>query len=133
MKILVTGSRDWDDPGTITKVLFTIAYGRGVQYGADEEPTLFSGACPQGADYLAESLATVWGWQVHRFPARWDELGKGAGFVRNKEMVALKPDICVAFRRGGVSSKGTTHCGQAAEAAGIETIWIEYEDTHPGH
>jgi YspA, cpYpsA-related SLOG family len=118
MRILVTGSRDWDDPWIIEQMLRRAAYGH-------REVTLVSGHCPNGVDAYAEEIAYELDWHVEIHPAEWLAWGKRAGFIRNQQMVDLGADICLAFRRN--NSKGTTHCGQAAEAAGIPTVWIEYE------
>lgn len=121
MRILVTGSREWDDPWAIGHYLKWFAYGH-------EDVTLVSGHCPTGADKYAEEYAESRDWGIERHPADWIAWGKRAGFIRNQQMVDLGADICVAFRKGSFSSKGTTHCGQAAERAGIDTYWIEYEE-----
>jgi hypothetical protein len=120
MRILVTGSRDWDDKQMIFDVLWAFTYGRGYDFSPY---TLVSGHCPSGADALAESLAAAWEWDIELHPADWETYGKRAGFIRNQEMVDSGADICLAFRRG--NSKGTTHCGEAAEKAGITTVWVE--------
>jgi hypothetical protein len=124
MRILVTGSRDWDDSRKIVEILMAFTYGR-ANYVDVNDVTLVVGACPSGADQIAEAVATTWGWTIERHPAAWNTLGVSAGYIRNQEMVDSGADICLAFRRG--NSKGTTHCGKAAEKAGITTIWIEYE------
>lgn len=121
MRILVTGSREWDDPGEIEHWLSQISYGH-------REVTLVSGHCPTGADKYAEDFAYEQDWDVELHPADWLAWGKRAGFIRNQQMVDLGADVCVAFRRGNWNSKGTTHCGEAAERAGIPTYWVEYED-----
>ncbi len=123
-QLLVTGSRDWDDYDVILNALF--------QAYQDLKPTdmnpgqtggvvLLSGACPSGADLLAEQIwsdkiGRLW---ISRHPADWEAHGKAAGFIRNKEMVDKNPDLCVAFIKNG--SKGATHTANLAQAAGIET------------
>lgn len=99
MRVLVTGSRDWDDAVTVTDVLRQIHLRPGPH-------TLVSGACPRGADALAETVAHVLGWTVERHPADWSK-GKGAGLARNREMAALGADGAVAFNRN--NSRGTQH------------------------
>lgn len=116
IRILVTGSRDWDDPGLIDHWLGCMAYGY-------KDVTLVSGHCPNGADKYAEDYAYSRGWSVELHPAEWLAWGKRAGFIRNQQMVDLGADFCLAFRKN--NSKGTTHCGEAAELAGIPTYWIE--------
>jgi hypothetical protein len=117
MRILVTGSREWDRPLPIAVALL-------VHSGAPEEATLISG-CARGADQMAEEAALAFGWEVEHHPADWAKHGKRAGYIRNQEMVDSGADLCIAFTRGG--SNGTSHCGTAAENAGIPTIWIYYE------
>lgn len=97
-RIIVTGSRDWDDPRTIRLIL--------ARYHAPDT-VLVHGACPTGADAIADAFAVEMGWTVERHPAQWDTLGKRAGFVRNAEMAALGADVCLAFQKDG--SRGTQH------------------------
>jgi len=113
LRILVTGSRDWDDRETIKQALREAAQGFHM-----ENVTVIHGHCPTGADHLAEHYAATWlGLSVERHPADWNRYGKSAGFRRNAEMVQSRPDICLAFIKGG--SRGATHCADLAEKAGI--------------
>lgn len=119
MRILVTGSRDWDLGDVIADVLWGLA-------GWEGTHTIVSGACPTGADRIAEELAEGWGWTIERHPAAWKTYPKTAGFIRNQVMVDCGADVCVAFSRN--NSKGTAHCADAAEKVGIQVIWVEYPD-----
>jgi hypothetical protein len=113
-RLLVTGSRDWTDATLLCSAL----YNRWRE--ANSRPiVLVSGACPTGADAMAEKFAEAQGWTVERHPADWSK-GKGAGFARNAEMVALGADICCAFILN--NSKGATHTADLARKAGIDTI-----------
>lgn len=119
MRILVTGSRDWDDKQAIAFALLEqdpcAEHG---DCGPDcPKITVVHGACPTGADALADEFARQWGVQVERHPAEWDKHGKSAGFVRNAEMVELGADVCLAFIKN--NSKGASHTARLAEEAGI--------------
>jgi hypothetical protein len=109
MRILVTGSRDWTDEEAIFNALADAT--QDVQNHS--MVTLVSGACPTGADRIAEEIAEQWNWQIERHPAKWRQFGKGAGFIRNNEMAASEPNLCLAFIRN--NSRGATHCADAAE------------------
>jgi hypothetical protein len=113
-RILITGSRTWTDENAIRDAMNEAA--RGNKAGAI---TVVHGACPRGADSIADRIATRAGAKVERHPADWDTFGRSAGFKRNTKMVDLGADVCLAFIRAG--SRGATHTANLAEKAGIET------------
>lgn len=116
-RLLITGSRDWRDEQSIAAHL-DLAWR---QLGEPEHMTLISGACPTGADRIAESVAELRGWNIERHPADWAALGKRAGFLRNAEMVQSDADLCIAFIRD--SSRGASMTIELAQKAGL-TTWI---------
>lgn len=118
MRILVTGSRAWRRPLPIAVALLVHSEGR-------EDVTLVHGGA-YGADQMAEKAAKAFGWDTEVWLPDWARDGRAAGFVRNQAMVDAGADLCIAFSRD--NSRGTAHCALAAEAAGIPTIWIYYED-----
>lgn len=111
MKVLVCGSRDWEDG--------QIVYSR-LQRVADEAPRgsveVIHGAA-RGADYLAGVVAARLGLIVCEFPADWRGKGKRAGILRNLEMLEQQPDLVLAFQRNG--SRGTQHTIDEARKRGI--------------
>ncbi|HEY9353651.1 MAG TPA: SLOG family protein [Nocardioides sp.] len=116
-RVLVTGSRDWDD---LTAIAAAIEQ---ALIDSDGRPVLVvHGACPSGADRHADHYAR---WlrgrgcsvDVEPHPANWQLEGKRAGFIRNARMVNLGADICLAFIRNG--SRGASHTARLAEEAGI--------------
>ena len=112
-RILVTGSRTWEDREA---VLFELA-GLSILHSGDGVVVVVHGACPKGADALAASCAQECGLTQEPHPADWERYGRPAGFRRNAEMVALGADVCLAFIKDG--SRGATHCADLAEKAGI--------------
>ncbi|MEC3976248.1 SLOG family protein [Amycolatopsis sp. H20-H5] len=116
-RILVTGSRTWTDTTTVRDVLVEA-------WQRFPGAILVSGACPRGADRLAEQCWTRWGGTVERWPAEWDRYGRAAGFRRNEHMVNAGADLCLAFIHSG--SRGATHCAAAAQRAGITVATYAY-------
>ncbi len=110
-RVLVTGSRTWTDTSTIRDALTTV--------WGDGTTILVVGACPTGADHLAEACWRAWGGRIERHPADWTRHGRGAGFRRNEHMVTLGADVCLAFIRD--NSPGATHTARLAETAGVPT------------
>jgi hypothetical protein len=108
-RILCTGSRDWTDAETIRAAIRRAAL-------RCPDAVVVHGAA-RGADLLAGAAARALGLQEERHPARWDELGKAAGPIRNQEMVDLGADVCLAFIKNG--SRGASYCAALAEQAGI--------------
>ena len=113
-RILVTGSRGWDESTVIAGQLGRAC---GTAFCEDRRPVIVHGACPTGADAIADRIARACGYEVEAHPADWAQFGKSAGFRRNAEMVAAGADVCLAFIKDG--SRGATHCADLAEKAGI--------------
>jgi len=118
-RVLITGSRDWTDEQAIRAALANITMWHGA------EIVVVHGACPTGADAIADRVARDWGggMTVERHPADWNAHGKAAGPLRNKHMVSLGADVCLAFPQG--ESRGTRHCMSEARAAGIPVVVSE--------
>lgn len=77
--------------------------------------------------------------EVHR--ADWKKYGRAAGPIRNKQMVELGADLCLAFpdHPKGHGSRGTWNCVDLAQQAGIpvlvvwnQRLWV-YNPNHPTH
>lgn len=115
MRVLVTGSRNWENVDGVIDALREYAV---------PGNTLVSGHCPRGADLIAE-----WAWTKHLgmpqeslvlFPADWENLGPTAGNERNIEMLESGIDLVLAFmancrkrtcrRKEAHVSHGTAHC-----------------------
>lgn len=125
-RILVTGSRTWDDHDTVRAALTVAVY-------QQLPAVVVHGACPSGADAIASWWVRQMGRNLdlaeepHR--ADWDRYGRQAGYRRNAHMVSLGANTCLAFiapcARPGCrkpkphGSHGATHAADLAEKAGI--------------
>ena len=97
--VLVTGSRTWGNGERIGVALEKLAKDTGVIHGA-----------ARGADSLAGFIARLQHRPVREFPAKWDELGKDAGPLRNRQMLDEgKPYAVHAFIDDPVKSAGTAN------------------------
>ena len=125
-RVLVTGSRAWNDGEAVWAALASIRYG-------DRTLVVVHGKAPRGTDGMAARWARVHGVgggiieEPHA--ADWDRYRKRAGFIRNAEMVSLGADLCLAFLlpctlpscagRKPHDTHGTAHCAALARKAGI--------------
>lgn len=116
MRILVTGSRTWTDRAVIRQAIVEEL----ASQGGTRHVIVHGGAL--GADSYADAIARELELVVECHPADWTGLGKRAGYVRNAEMVATNPDVCLAFIEN--ESKGATMCASLAEASGIRTLYF---------
>jgi hypothetical protein len=75
-----------------------------------------------GADTQAHQWALNNKYSWERYPALWDEYGKAAGHIRNKQMLDEgKPDLVIAFPGG----KGTANMVKQAREAGVKVIEVK--------
>ncbi|HSE05947.1 MAG TPA: DUF2493 domain-containing protein [Methylomirabilota bacterium] len=114
-RVLVTGSRDWEDELAVEGALAWAVYQK-------VPAVIVHGACRTGADSIASRWTRshrVVGLTEEAHPALWQWHGKAAGPRRNAEMVNLGADICLAFIKDG--SRGASHTAALAEKAGIPT------------
>lgn len=112
-RILVTGSRDWDDTSSVRRALDKVY----ALTPAEQEFVLVHGGCPTGADAIAHTWGGRTGVTIDVFIADWAGHGKAAGPRRNARMVAEGADLVLAFIKGG--SRGASHTVALARRAGI--------------
>lgn len=96
-KVIVAGSRNFNDYDYLSRVLFATA--------EDYESMSIVSGCARGADNLAIKFANEHGVQLYKFPADWSQ-GRGAGYARNTQMAEFA-DALIAFWDG--ESRGTQH------------------------
>jgi hypothetical protein len=138
-RVLVTGSRSWKDTEAVHTALDAMAHAA-ARSGYDGLTVVHGGA--KGADTSAALWVTDGkrrGWPVAAEPhpvsgADWKQYGNGAGMRRNREMVRLGADACLAFinpcevdrcrRARPHGTHGATDCADLAEASDIHTVRI---------
>jgi len=108
MKVIIAGSRDFNDYEKLVKKCdFYLSNVRDIE--------IVSGTA-RGADKLGERYAKERCYPIKEFPANWDEYGKSAGSIRNREM-ADYADALIAFWDG--KSRGTKDMIEAAQKKGL--------------
>jgi hypothetical protein len=108
VRVLICGSRTWNDLGSIARVIRALPEGTTVICG---------GAL--GADSIAQTLAEARGLIVLTVRADWARHDHAAGPIRNQRMLDEgRPDRVIAFRMPGVS-RGTDDMIRRATKAGI--------------
>lgn len=113
MRVLVCGGRDYGNRDRVFEVLSSL----------DPFPTFVIEGGADGAD------AWAWQWAKRNLPADcrmqvnadWSRYGRGAGHIRNQQMLDEgKPDVVIAFPGG----KGTADMVKRARFAGVEVIEV---------
>lgn len=113
-KVLVTGDREWSDIPRIVEEL------KGFRPGT----ILVHGAC-RGADNTCAAVAEALGFVVRPYPADWKRHRRGAGPIRNQQMLDMehKPeepiDLVLAFHNDIENSSGTADMLDRTRKAGI--------------
>ena len=122
MRLLVCGGRDFTDEGGLWDAIDSVR----ANLADDRNLIIIHGACPTGADRLADRYAEHHGLRQLRFPARWRYLGGRAGPARNQQMLDADggPDLVLAFPGGA----GTHDMIRKARAAGVEVMHLQARD-----
>ena len=109
MKVIIAGSRNFKDFQKLKKECD--------QFFQDQKNIeIVSGCHYKGADKLGIQYVIEKGFNLIKFPAEWNKLGKAAGPKRNKEM-AMFADALIAF--WDVRSRGTQNMMQLAKQKGL--------------
>lgn len=93
MKILVAGSRLWEDEKLVREALNEAWKA----FGAPADVELIHGNDPTGADMMSDKIATERGWKLTVFKPDWNTDGKQAYDVRNEAMLDYGADIGLVF------------------------------------
>lgn len=123
-KVLITGSRDWDNIERVLEVL------EGIKKRFGDDVVVIHGAC-RGADTIAGEVAKeLFKPKPRSYPADWKKYGRPAGVIRNQQMideehVVDEPiDLCVAFHDDIENSTGTKDCASRAKKAAIGVLFV---------
>lgn len=112
MRVLVCGSRHFQDYELLKETL-----------DGYEFTEIIHGKA-RGADTLAGDYGRSNGIEVREFPADWNKYGRGAGPIRNSQMLKEgKPELVIAFR--APDSRGTQNMIDQAQKAGVEVRIID--------
>lgn len=120
MKVIIAGSRDFDDYALLREKCDFFLSGVQVE-------SVICGEC-RGADLLGKAYAKDRGIPVESFPAKWKVFGKSAGMRRNKEMAAAG-DALIAFWDGKSSgTKNMIDCMKDKPVRIVRTDWQKGAD-----
>ncbi len=129
MRVIVTGSRDWDGVYGTQRVHTILELVLALCDALGQKLTLVHGGYPTGVDQIVDR----WGRRredvgvtVEPFTAAW-RLGPWAGPIRNQAMVNGGADMCIGFLKD--SSRGTSITLELARTAGIPTYVMMWEQT----
>ena len=101
LKVIIAGGRDFTDTQYAADSLVKLVEDNKLP----DTFTVISGNA-RGADKVGEYLAKLWDLPLEIYPADWNQHGKSAGYIRNKQMADVA-DALVAF--WNEKSKGTAH------------------------
>jgi predicted Rossmann-fold nucleotide-binding protein len=102
-RVAIIGSRDYPELDAVREFVRTLPRGTIVVSGG-----------ARGVDAAAEREAKTLGLNVEVHYPRWDLFGRGAGLMRNRDIIRAA-DYVVAFTTG---SRGTAHGIKLAQDAG---------------
>ena len=130
LRVIVAGSRDFNNYQLLSdKIMDYLENIDDKNLIENPKQIKFISGTARGADVLGEQFAYTWGYDVVRFPADWDGLGKRAGYVRNAEMAKYaiadgNYGVLIVFWDG--KSKGTKHMIDLAEKNGLEVHIVRF-------
>lgn len=110
IRIIIAGSRTFNEYSVMKDAVKTYIDYLPIRDDNEHQIVIVSGGA-RGADLLGERFAMEYGYNLKRFKADWNNLGKRAGYVRNEDMAKFasegKNGCLIAFWDG--KSRGTEH------------------------
>jgi hypothetical protein len=118
MRLLVTGDRNWANDQIIGAVLTSLA--------RDYPDLVLIEGGANGADILSADIGRYLGIKVLEFKADWNRFGRGAGPIRNQQMLDEgKPTVVMAFHPSLKDSRGTLDMVKRARSANLPVTWLD--------
>jgi len=122
MRLAIVGSRNFNNKSLMAHYLAMIMLSyQDSELGVPDVEIISGGA--SGADAMGEKFAHIYQVPITVFRPKWNELGKSAGFIRNKQIVDAC-DMVLAFWDG--NSKGTKHTIDLAKEAKKPTFIVYF-------
>lgn len=121
VRIIIAGSRNFCDYNLLATSV------KEYLDALDNSNIVIISGTARGADQLGERFANEYGIQTKRFPANWNEYGKSAGPIRNRQMAEYAAEgrgILFAFWDG--CSRGTYSMIDLAKKLGLEIHIINF-------
>lgn len=115
-KLIVAGSRGFNDYSRLSEVLTDLA-----EVVLEKHEVSIISGCAKGADALGMRFARENEVMLYLYPANWNQHGKSAGYIRNRDMADVA-DGALIFWDG--KSPGTEHMIRLMK--GLQRpVWIE--------
>ena len=109
MRVLVCGGRDYEDRRTFDAAMDSL----------DPAPSVVINGGAKGADFLAGQWAWANDVPCITVEADWEQHGRGAGPIRNQQMLDEgRPDLVLAFPGG----RGPADMVRRAKAPGVRVL-----------
>ena len=115
MKLIIAGGRDFNNYDRLEYVLSVLL--------KNQKPFAIVCGMARGADALGRSWGLNNGIEIIEMPADWGQYGKGAGYIRNKEMAKIATH-CICFWDG--KSRGTKHMIDLAKEFNLNLRVVNY-------
>lgn len=106
-RLVVAGSRNFNDYSLLCTTLNEVVGELKSEYNV----TIVSGTA-NGADKLGEKYAEKHGLKIERHPANWGRYGRGAGPIRNAEMVKESDGVVVFWNGESSGAKNIIDCAK---------------------
>lgn len=128
MKILVCGPHTSDDPATLKEMVFATLWNiHSKLYPID--------SVIEGEAKMVDTFAREWAEsecvEVLECPADWENHGRAAGPIRNKEMLSYSPNLVVAISDVPIlQTRGTRNMLHQAQRNRVPTMIVAPETNH---